>query len=823
MKSKTLLASLAAMVLGVASCQNGSFSGFSSNPAVKNDPPMTDAQRKEYRDKLSEILANRSVATFNQWVEQTNALPPDFNSLKKINDLPDPFAFYGSDRTVKTPQDWKDRRAEIIKLFEQYDIGTLPPRPKIDRIVEVDPATAAAEGARGRGLGGPGGARGRGPATTPAGEVAQGGPATAPAPRGRVGGRGGGGAAEGSVTKIVDLFFGPEGQIRQRVTLTIPPGNGPFPVLMGGQANITSRGYISCTAPSNVDNPPDIARFYPEYTWGSMAQCAWMTSMVVDYLHTVPQVDKRYIAITGYSRGGKYAAISAMLDERITACVAGSTGVGGLVPWRSAGERGAGEGIESTTRSFPLWFTKSIRFFTGREDRLPVDGNLLGAAIAPRALLSGYNLNDEVANSYANEQSYFSAQKVYALLGAPDRNSIVRGPGYHSNGLNQAAVMDWLDIQFGKSTKKWENDFLFPWDYSKWEAKHGKDVNVKSMPVRKGDEITGSATTVAQWETKAAEVRKAVDSMLGSAGGGNGSAVPPQQERSVIVDWVIGRASSFGWFEPQKGATEYKSITFGDGIRGELYYPKGTAADAKLPTIVWLHGHSYPLGYMWVYRTNPDLHPILAMVKAGYAVLAFDQTGHGSRMGEFAGFFDRNPNWSRFGKMIADTRAGIDAIQKDTICDPNKIYLYGYSMGGALALHVAAVEPRVKGVVSICGFTPMRTDTESKGTGGLARNSVVLPQIPKLGLFIGDEARLPYDYNELIAAIAPRPVYVISPTLDRDATPEDVHTAVDQARKVYTLYSASDKLALDEPWDFNRLPQQWQDKVVDWMAKNGMK
>ena len=34
--------------------------------------------------------------------------------------------------------------------------------------------------------------------------------------------------------------------------------------------------------------------------------------------------------------------------------------------------------------------------------------------------------------------------------------------------------------------------------------------------------------------------------------------------------------------------------------------------------MIWLHGYSYPLGYMWVYHN--DLHPILALVRAGYAV-----------------------------------------------------------------------------------------------------------------------------------------------------------------------------------------------------------
>ena len=64
-------------------------------------------------------------------------------------------------------------------------------------------------------------------------------------------------------------------------------------------------------------------------------------------------------------------------------------GLGAALPWRSASERGSAEGIESTTRSFPSWFTPRLRFFTGREDRLPIDGNLLAAAIAVPLGLAG--------------------------------------------------------------------------------------------------------------------------------------------------------------------------------------------------------------------------------------------------------------------------------------------------------------------------------------------------------------------------------------------------------------------------------------------------
>jgi pimeloyl-ACP methyl ester carboxylesterase len=757
-----------------------------------------------------------------------NALPPDFDALPRMNALPDPLTFADGKRKVITPADWVDRRAEILGLYEQYDIGTIPPKPKLDQIIPVDPSTVAP---------GRGGRLGRGPTTGPAGAPigAARGPTTGPAgaragaARGGLsgGGFGGGGAAApGSITKIVDLKYGPDDAITTRVTLTIPPGAGPFPVLMGGTPNVTARGYICCAYANGVDpvagssDPPlNLRRYYPDYTFGSMGQVAFSAEMIVDYLYTLPEVDKPHIAITGYSRLGKAAAITAMIEQRITACVAGSTGVGGVLSWRSGSEYGAAEGIESTTRTFPTWFTPALRFFTGREDRLPIDGNLLQAMIAPRSIISLYGLSDEVGNTYGNEQSYYSSEKVFTLLGVPDHNAIIHPPGHHgANAVN--ATMDWLDIQFGRSTAKWDNQFLYPWDFAKWTKDNQETVDLTKFTAHNGNDILGSVASTADMAKKAADVKSSVQWMLGNPDGGKGGPDPAQRGRDDVVDWAIQRGTAFGWLEPQKSNTQYKSLTFGSGTRGELYYPKGTAADAKLPVVIWLHGFSYPMGYMWVYRQAPDLHPILALVRAGYAVFAFDQTGQGSRTDEFATFFDRFPHWSRMGRMVSDTRAAIDMLQKEPMVDASRTYLYGYSMGGMVGMYTAALDDRVKGVVSICGFTPMRTDTAATGTGGLARYSITLPLLPKLGFFIGDEAKLPYDYNELMATVAPRPVYVVEPTLDRDATPADVHAAVDQAKTIFSLYGASDKVMLDEPLDYNRLPENTQDRIIDWMKKN---
>jgi len=63
-------------------------------------------------------------------------------------------------------------------------------------------------------------------------------------------------------------------------------------------------------------------------------------------------------------------------------------------------------------------------------------------------------------------------------------------------------------------------------------------------------------------------------------------------------------------------------------------------------------------------------------------------------------------------------------------------------------------------------------------------------------------------------------VLVVQPQLDRDATPADVKTAVEQAQHIYSLYDSASKLELQEPWDYNRLPAKVQDEIIKWMTAN---
>src|SRR5215469_157717 len=60
---------------------------------------MTVAERRQYLEMLQHILP--PVPSFQGWLDKTGELPPDFDSLPRVNGLPDPLRFLDG-RLVRT-------------------------------------------------------------------------------------------------------------------------------------------------------------------------------------------------------------------------------------------------------------------------------------------------------------------------------------------------------------------------------------------------------------------------------------------------------------------------------------------------------------------------------------------------------------------------------------------------------------------------------------------------------------------------------------------------------------------------------------------------
>jgi len=250
---------------------------------------------------------------------------------------------------------------------------------------------------------------------------------------------------------------------------------------------------------------------------------------------------------------------------------------------------------------------------------------------------------------------------------------------------------------------------------------------------------------------------------------------------------------------------------------GRIYYPtdkKGSPKSDNMPLVIYLHEYSYSTG------SAKGGNMIKQFVDEEYAVLIYDQVGFGTRVEEGRLFYERFPHWSKMGRMVSDVRWAVDALSEVDFINPAQIYTAGYSLGGTVALYSAALDKRIAGVISVSGFTPMRLDTKGKTAEGIYGYSHLHGLLPRLGFFIGEESRIPYDFHEILASIAPRPLLVIAPTWDQYASFPDVEKCVNEVTEVYGLFGAKENIKLYAPEEYDHLTDDMVEQMTFWLRQN---
>jgi hypothetical protein len=75
-----------------------------------------------------------------------------------------------------------------------------------------------------------------------------------------------------------------------------------------------------------------------------------------------------------------------------------------------------------------------------------------------------------------------------------------------------------------------------------------------------------------------------------------------------------------------------QDVNFGEYISASVYYPTNKTTSERLPVVLWLHPLSYDSGFNEGYIESTDGISIYhAIARAGFAVIAFDQIGFGTR------------------------------------------------------------------------------------------------------------------------------------------------------------------------------------------------
>lgn len=233
------------------------------------------------------------------------------------------------------------------------------------------------------------------------------------------------------------------------------------------------------------------------------------------------------------------------------------------------------------------------------------------------------------------------------------------------------------------------------------------------------------------------------------------------------------------------------------------------AKKKKLPAMLCLHqttnlGKDEPVGR----GGSPNLHYAKELANRGYVTLSPDYPSFGEHPYDFTA----NPQYASGSmKAVWDNIRAVDLLTSMEEVDADHIGVIGHSLGGHNAIFTAVFEPRLKVIVSSCGFSTMTKDDVPSWTG---------PRyMPRIASEFGNDAkRLPFDFPGLIASLAPRAVFISASTKDDDFDVTGVQDCVRLAQPIFDLHKASAALHAiypDSPHDFPPAARQAAYEFID--------
>jgi dienelactone hydrolase len=227
-------------------------------------------------------------------------------------------------------------------------------------------------------------------------------------------------------------------------------------------------------------------------------------------------------------------------------------------------------------------------------------------------------------------------------------------------------------------------------------------------------------------------------------------------------------------------------------ISAYLLLPSGLRSNERRSAVIVFHstqpaGKDQPAGL----ADDADKHIALHLARRGYVTIAPDYPSFGEYKHDFAS----DGYESGTMQAICDNVRTIDLLCEQPEVDTSRIGAIGHSLGGHTAIFTALYDKRIKAVVSNCGFTSFRRYYGGNLTGWTSDR-----YFPRIASEYGkDPNRMPFDFSDLISALAPRAFLASSPIHDDNFDVVGVKETIAAARPAYERLGAGDKLRANYP------------------------
>jgi dienelactone hydrolase len=303
---------------------------------------------------------------------------------------------------------------------------------------------------------------------------------------------------------------------------------------------------------------------------------------------------------------------------------------------------------------------------------------------------------------------------------------------------------------------------------------------------RDGRGFVTPITTRADWQQRRAAILLAMQQIMGPwPGAEKRTPLEPQVTEEIDCGSYVRRSISY-LAEP------------GSRVPAYLLIPKAVLTNGlRAPAVLALH-QTHSAGQKVVVglgqSTNDEYGVELA--ERGFVVLAPPYT-------MLANYW---PDLKALGyisgtmKSIWDNSRGLDYLSTLPFVRTNSFGAIGHSLGGHNSVFTAVFDERLQVVVTSCGLDSFVDYYDGDpAVWKLERGWCQQRYMPRLAGYAGRLHEIPFDFPELIGALAPRVCFINAPKGDTNFRWHSVDNIVQAAAEVYRLHGHAENLQVAHP------------------------